>query len=76
MLKYALIESKDGKVRYQYHPEGSSTFGIVSFSDGKYSIEILAENDKHERYVLKMLKKLREMVKNKVFVSDGSIAWY
>lgn len=76
MLKYTLIESKDGKIRYKYHPEGGSTFGIVSYSDGKCSIEILAENDKHERYALKMFKKLREMEKNKVFVSDGSLAWY
>ena len=76
MLKYVLIENAGDVVRYEYFPEGESDSGIVSFRDGKVSIETLAKNDRHERYALKLFKKIREMASTGTFEKEGIVAWY
>ncbi len=76
MLKYVLIDNAGGVVRYEYFPEGESDSGIVSFRDGKCSIESLAKNDRHERYALKLFKKIREMASNGTFEEKGIVAWH
>ena len=78
MLKFAMVENKEGKVLYEYFPEGGTESGLVSFDvkTGAVGIETLSKKDKHERYALKMFKKIREMASNGNFEKEGTIAWY
>ncbi len=78
MLKYTLVENKEGNVRYRYFPEGGADYGTVSFNakTGNVSIEALAKNDRHQRYVLKMFKRIREMANNGSFEKEGLVAWH
>jgi hypothetical protein len=78
MLKFTLVENKQGKILYKYFPEGGADFGIVSFSEktGDVSIETLAKNDRHERYALKMFKRIRAMASKGAFEEEGTVAWY
>lgn len=78
MLKFTMVENKEGKVLFKYFPEGEAEAGIVSFNEktGNVGIETLAKNDKHERYALKMFKRIREMVSNGNFEKEGIVAWY
>lgn len=78
MLKFTMVENKEGKVLYEYFPEGGAESGVVSFSEktGDVGIETLAKNDKHERYALKLFKRIREMASNGNFEKEGTIAWY
>lgn len=78
MLKFTMVENKEGKVLYEYFPEGGAEFGVVSFNEktGDVGIETLAKNDKHERYALKLFKRIREMASNGNFEKEGTIAWY
>lgn len=78
MLKFVLVEEKENKVLYEYSPEGGSESGIVSFNKktGNSGIETLADNDKHQRYAMKVLKRIREMAKSGTFEKEGMVAWY
>lgn len=78
MLKFVLIEERENKVFYEYYPEGGSESGIVSFNKktGNGGIETLANNDKHQRYALKALKRIREMASKNSFEKEGMVAWY
>ena len=78
MLKFVLVEEEENRVLYKYNPEGGSESGTVSFNrkTGSGIIESLASNDKHQRYALKALKKIREMSSVKSFEREGMVAWY
>ena len=78
MLKFTLVENKQGKVLYKYFPEGGADYGIVAFSEktGDSSIETLAKNDKHGRYATKLFKRIREMASKGTFEEKGIVAWY
>lgn len=78
MLKFSMTEENKNRVAYEYYPEGGSAVGVVSFDKqkGTGSIETLADNDKHQRYALKMLKRIREMASNKAFEKEGMVVWY
>ena len=78
MLKFTLVENKQGKVLYKYFPEGSADHGIVAFSEktGDVSIETLAKNDRHGRYAMKLFKRIREMASKGSFEKEGTVAWY
>lgn len=78
MLKFTMVENKNGKVSYRYFPEGGSDYGTVTFSEktGDASIETLAKNDRHQRYALKMFKRIREMANNGSFEKEGIVAWH
>ena len=78
MLKFTLVENKQGKVLYKYFPEGGADFGIVSVNEKTFdaSIETLAKNDKHGRYAMKLFKRIREMESKGTFEKEGIVAWY
>lgn len=78
MLNYKLVEFQNGKVLYKYFPENGSAFGLVSFDTktDTAKIETLAENDRHERYALKLFKFIREMARKGTFEKAGLIVWY
>lgn len=78
MLKFTIIENKNSKISYKYFPEGGADYGIVSFNEktGDSSIETLATNDRHQRYALKMFKRIIEMASNGSFEREGIVAWY
>jgi hypothetical protein len=78
MLKFTMVENKDGKVSFRYFPEGGSDYGVVSFNEktGDGSVETLAKNDRHQRYALKMFKRIREMASKGSFAKEGIVAWY
>ena len=78
MLKFVLVEEKEDRVVYEYYPEGGSEYGTVSFDKktGNGGIETLADNDRHQRYAMKALKRIREMASNKSFEKEGMVAWY
>jgi hypothetical protein len=73
-----MVENKDGKVSFRYFPEGGSDYGVVSFNEktGGGSVETLAKNDRHQRYALKMFKRIREMASKGSFAKEGIVAWY
>ena len=77
MLKYNLIRDDGNKLIYEYFPEGKENSGFVSYSktSSECKIEELSENDRHQIYALKMLKKLREFANNQMFKTDGMVAW-
>ena len=77
MLKYNLIRDDENNLIYEYFPEGKENSGFVSYSKktGECKIEELSENDRHQIYALKMLKKLREFASNQMFKTDGMVAW-
>lgn len=78
MLKFNMVDKKEGKVLYEYFPEGGTESGVVSFDEksGDVSIESLAKNDRHERYAVKMFKRIREMASKGTFDKEGIVAWY
>ena len=78
MLKFTMVENKEGNVRYRYFPEGGADYGIVAFSEktGDGSIEALAKNDRHQRYAMKLFKRIREMASKGSFEKEGTVAWY
>lgn len=78
MLKFIMLERNENNVLYRYFPEGGSDYGIVSFNEktGDVSIETAAKNDKHQRYALKMFKRIREMASNGSLEKEGIVAWY
>ncbi len=77
MLKFELIEENESKTLYKYFPEGGSESGVVSVDkeSGKCSIENLSSNDRHQRYAIKMFKRLREYFDSNSFDKSGIIAW-
>ena len=78
MLKYALIKETEKELHYEYFPEGSTVSGVIVYNKetGKCNILKLSENDKHQRYALKMFKKIREFTDNGSFKREGIVAWY
>lgn len=78
MLKFVLTKETGSNVLYHYYPEGGSEHGVVSVDKktGDGAIETLSNNDKHQRYALKALKKIREMASNGFFEEEGMVAWY
>ena len=78
MLKFTLVENKQGKIAYKYFPEGGADYGMVSFNEktGDASVETLAKNDKHGRYAMKLFKRIREMTSKGTYETEGTIAWY
>ena len=77
MLKYELIEEDESKALYKYFPEGGKESGIVAIDkkSGECSIENLSSNDRHQRYALKMFKRLKEALESKKFEKAGIVAW-
>lgn len=78
MLKFTMVENKEGNILYRYFPEGGADYGVVSFSEktGDGSIETLAKNDRHQRYAMKLFKRIREMASKGSFEKEGIVAWY
>jgi hypothetical protein len=78
MLKFTLVENQNGKVLYRYFPEGGADYGLVAFSEktGDVSIETAAKNDRHQRYAMKLFKRIREMASKGSFEKEGIVAWY
>lgn len=77
MLKYNLIQENKNEVLYEYFPEGSDAAGIVVYNKEtkECSIKTLSKDDKHQRYALKMFKRIREFASNGTFEKDGIVAW-
>lgn len=77
MLKFKLIRETEKELIYEYFPEGGSASGYAAYNKetGECNIIEQAENDKHNRYALKMLKRLREFASNKAFRTEGIVAW-
>ena len=78
MLKFTMVENKEGNVLYRYFPEGGADYGVIFFSEktGDGSIETLAKNDRHQRYAMKLFKRIREMASKGSFEKEGIVAWY
>ena len=78
MLKYLLKEETNESVVYDYFPENGETFGTVSYNkkSNECGIVTLSENDKHQRYALKMFSQIREFASKKSYLKEGIIAWY
>jgi hypothetical protein len=71
------MESED-ELQYEYFPEGGTASGIVAYNKetGKCNIKKLSEEDKHQRYALKMFKRIREFASSDSFQKEGIVAWY
>lgn len=78
MLEYELFKESDEEVIYKYYPEGKKQAGLVSVSKstGECKINELSLDDRHQRYALKLFKKLKEYASNNSFNLKGMIAWY
>lgn len=77
MLKYNLIQENENEVLYEYFPEGGKHAGVIKFDKTKeeWHLEKPSKDDKHNRYALKMVKRLREFASNGTFENEGIVAW-
>lgn len=77
MLKYLLFKENDKEVIYKYYPEDGSDSGsiVVAKDTGECNINELSPNDRHQRYALKLFKKLKEFASNGSFEKEGIVAW-
>lgn len=77
MLKFIIIEENSKEVIYEYYPEDGVNSGTISVTKktGEMRIIKLAINDKHQRYALKLLKKIREFQSNDSYKKEGIVAW-
>jgi len=78
MLKFKLIERREGKLVYRYFPEGKEDYGVVSYDKrtDTTTIETLAKEDEFQWYALKMLSRIRKMKEKGSFDTEGMVAWY
>lgn len=78
MLKFVLTKNDDNEIQYTYYPEGGSNPGIVGYDKktGDCTIIAASTDDKHQRYALKMFKRIREYGEKNSFEKEGMIAWY
>ena len=78
MLRFEMIENKQGLITYAYYPDGKAEFGIITVrkNDNEIVNQKIAPNDDFKWCFLKMLKKIREFISKNEFEKDGVIAWY
>lgn len=78
MLKFKKLKETEKMVTYEYYPEGGTDSGVVSVekTSGECNVDVLATNDKHRRYALKLFSRLRTFSKDGIFEKEGKIAWY
>lgn len=77
MLTYALLQENENELLYEYFPEGGDASGIVAYNkkSGICDIRKLSDADKHQRYALKLFKRIREFASGGSFKNEGIIAW-
>ena len=77
MLKYLLFKENEDKVIYRYYPEDGKESGLISVTkkSGECDIDELSPNDKHQRYAMKLFKRLKEFANNDSFEKEGIVAW-
>lgn len=65
------------EVVYEYHPEGGSDFGVISYDRKvkKCNVTTPSKKDKHLKYAQKMFARIREYANNDLFPKEGTIAW-
>ena len=78
MLRFKLIEEKNGVVFYKYYPENEDKSGIVSIDKITKicNINKISSNDSNQIYALKILSRLRKFARDNVYEKDGIVAWY
>lgn len=78
MLKLKLINQYDGKIVFNYYPNGKSDFGTVSINESTGEIVVLtvAKNDEFGRYKIHAIKRIKEYFNNKNFMIEDIVAWY
>lgn len=78
MLKFILEEETDKEVVYRYFLESNEDSGLVSYNKEKKecSIITLPDQDRHQRYALKMFARIRDYATKGTFEKEGMIAWY
>ncbi|MDD6202469.1 MAG: hypothetical protein PUB13_05950 [Lachnospiraceae bacterium] len=78
MLKLKLMNKCDGKIVFNYYPEGKSDFGTVSINEKTGEIDIMnvAQNDEFGRYKIHAINRIKEYFENKKFVTEDIVAWY
>ncbi len=77
MLRYLMISETENEIKYRYYPEDGKESGIVSVNKktGECSVDEAAYNDRHQRYAMKLLKKMKEFVTDNSFEKNGIVAW-
>ena len=78
MVKFVLKEETTEKVVYEYFTENALDSGFVMYdkNEEKFLIIALAKNDYHQRYVQKVILKIRDFVTANSFQNEGIVAWY
>lgn len=77
MLTFLIDSETTNEIIYRYFPEGEAKSGLVVINkmSGECDIKELSDNDKHQRYALKLLARLRRCISCSSFEREGVIAW-
>ena len=78
MLKLKLINQHDGKIVFNYYPDGKDDFGTVSINERTGEVDVLsvAKSDEFGNYKIHAIKRIKEYFKNKNFILEDIVAWY
>ena len=78
MLKLKLIERKNGKIVFNYYPEGKEECGSLSINEetGEINVMNMPESDEFGTYKIHAIKRIKEYFKNKNFQVEDIVAWY
>ena len=78
MLRLELVEESEMEVIYNYFPEQSDTYGIITVN--KISSEIVvvktASGDAHKRYLHHAVARIEKYVTNKCYLESDIVTWY
>lgn len=78
MLKLKFISRDNGKIVFNYYPEGKEKYGSISINEetGEINILNMADNDEFGTYKIHAVKKMKEYFQNKNFLAEDIVAWY
>lgn len=78
MLKLILQSNEEGKITYNYHPEGKDNYGIllVNVKNGDIEVVKVADDDSFRRYLMHAVARIEKYLKEKKFLKEDVVAWY
>ncbi len=78
MLVLKRVEWNDGKIVFNYYPEGKDSFGSISVDENSGELNVLriAENDEFENYKVHAITRIREYFENRNFLQEDVVSWY
>lgn len=68
----------DGKIVFNYYPEGENEYGTISINEntGEVNILSIAQNDEFGSYKIHAIKRIKEYFDRRKFIFEDIVAWY